>query len=206
MKELEININELVEDDKNFNKGTEAGTMLMHNSLSQFGAGRSILIDKNNRIIAGNKTTEAAIKAGLQKVRIVEAEGDELIAVKRTDIDLDTKKGRELALADNVTGHINLDIDYDKVNEVMNEVELHPEIWDVRLKDDSTKGLMRNSGGENKTISTDCVKFARYNIVLTEEESDALQAEAQAYGKENGSMNGFVKHLIDKYNEQLQND
>jgi len=140
-----IGIEELVEDDKNFNKGTAQGKVLMDHSLSQFGAGRSILIDKNNRIIAGNKTALAAIRKGLQKVRVIETVGDEIVAVKRTDIDLHSKKGREFALADNITGNVNLDIDYDMVNKVMNEVELHPEIWDVRLKDDSTKGLMRNS-------------------------------------------------------------
>lgn len=197
-----IGIEELVEDDKNFNKGTAQGKVLMDHSLSQFGAGRSILIDKNNRIIAGNKTALAAIRKGLQKVRVIETVGDEIVAVKRMDIDLHSKKGREFALADNITGNVNLDIDYDMVNKVMNEVELHPEIWDVRLKDDSTKGLMRNSGGKNETISTDYVKFAKYNIVLSEEESEALQNEAKLYAKENGSMDGFVSHLIKRYYEQ----
>lgn len=205
MAEEIIEIEDLVEDDKNFNKGTPQGEVLMDHSLSQFGAGRSILIDQNNRIIAGNKTALAAIRKGIRKVRVIETEGDEIVAVKRTDIDLHSKKGREFALADNITGNVNLDIDYDMINKVMNEVELHPEIWDVRLKDDSTKGLMRNSGGKNQTISTDCVKFARYNIILSEEESEALQNEAKQYAKDNGSMEGFVSHLIKKYYEQ-QND
>ena len=53
-KVIETNIESLVPDNKNFNKGTEYGDRLMDESLRRFGLGRSILIDKNNRIIAGN--------------------------------------------------------------------------------------------------------------------------------------------------------
>ena len=47
-------LTELIPDDKNFNKGTGPRPgPLIENSLRKFGAGRSILLDKNNRIIAG---------------------------------------------------------------------------------------------------------------------------------------------------------
>ena len=95
---------DLIQDDKNFNKGTSKGKELMDKSLSRFGAGRSILIDKNNKVIAGNKTLDA-FKG--QEVEIVESDGTKLIAVKHIDIDLDTPEGRELALADNQTSKVN---------------------------------------------------------------------------------------------------
>ena len=50
----------LVQDDHNFNKGTEQGNRLLRESLEKYGAGRSMLIDKDNRIIAGNKTQQKA--------------------------------------------------------------------------------------------------------------------------------------------------
>lgn len=106
--EQTINIQELVQDQHNFNKGTAQGEKLMQKSLTELGAGRSILIDKDGHIIAGNKTQKAAIAAGIQKVRVIESDGSELIAVKRTDLSIDSKKGRELALADNVTTQVNL--------------------------------------------------------------------------------------------------
>lgn len=118
MKEQVIDINALVQDDHNFNKGTEAGRELMEKSFKQLGAGRSVLIDKDGRIIAGNKSQKAAIAAGIKKVRIIETTGDELVAVKRTDISLDSKEGRELALADNLTTQVNLawdEVELDKV-------------------------------------------------------------------------------------------
>ena len=90
-------ISDLIPDDKNANKGTEYGKHLMDKSFRQFGAGRSILLDKNNKIIAGNKSTEQCAEIGIEDVIIVESDGTKLIAVKRTDIDIDTKQGRELA-------------------------------------------------------------------------------------------------------------
>lgn len=113
-----IDIETLIQDQHNFNRGTEEGGRLMEKSLKELGAGRSILIDKDGNIIAGNKTQLAAIKAGIKKVRIIETTGDELVAVKRTDISLDSKEGRELALADNLTTQVNLawdEVELDKV-------------------------------------------------------------------------------------------
>lgn len=54
-KVKEAKLSELIQDDHNLNKGTERGQELIKKSMKKFGAGRSILIDKNNRIIAGNK-------------------------------------------------------------------------------------------------------------------------------------------------------
>lgn len=43
-----MKIDELKFDDKNFNKHTEYGMSLLEKSLRENGAGRSILIDKDN--------------------------------------------------------------------------------------------------------------------------------------------------------------
>lgn len=76
-------ISELKFDDKNFNKHTQKGMGLLEKSLQQFGAGRSILLDKDNNIIAGNGIVEAAGAVGLDKVKIIETDGTELIAAKK---------------------------------------------------------------------------------------------------------------------------
>lgn len=99
---------DLIHDDKNFNKGSEAGAKLIKKSFEKFGAGRSILLDKNNRIIAGNKSVEFS---GIDDVQIVESDGTKIIAVKRTDIDLDSPLGREMALADNASAKANIVFD-----------------------------------------------------------------------------------------------
>ncbi|MBQ6984564.1 MAG: DNA modification methylase [Paludibacteraceae bacterium] len=133
--EKTIDINQLAQDQHNFNKGTKAGAKMMKRSLEQLGAGRSILIDKDGNIIAGNKTQQAAIEAGIKKVRVVESDGTELVAVKRTDVALDSKQGRELALLDNLTTQINLEWDKAELQSISDEVDMCIEDWGVQLSD-----------------------------------------------------------------------
>ena len=95
----------------------------MERSLNELGAGRSILIDKNDNIIAGNKTQEAAIKAGITKVRVVETTGDELVAVKRTDVDIDSAEGRKMAYLDNLSTQVNLTWDETELEAVQADVK-----------------------------------------------------------------------------------
>lgn len=133
MEEKVIDINELTQDQHNFNKGTDKGRDLMEKSLTELGAGRSILVDRNGNIIAGNKTQEAAIKAGIKKVRVIETTGDELVAVKRTDLDIDSDEGRRLALADNATTQVNLVFDHKELEACMLECDLDPNEWGVPL-------------------------------------------------------------------------
>ena len=135
MSEKVVSIETLVQDDHNFNKGTEAGRKLMERSFTELGAGRSILVDKDGRIIAGNKSQQAAIAAGIKKVRIIETQGDELVAVKRTDISLDSKEGRELALADNLTTQVNLVWDEAELTSVAAEQGIDLPDWGLDPKD-----------------------------------------------------------------------
>lgn len=104
-----LNISDLVPDRRNANKGTKRGVALLNESLKDLGAGRSILLDKDGEIIAGNKTTEAASDLGYEKVLVVETDGKTLVAVQRTDLDLDNDpRARRLAIADNRVGEIDL--------------------------------------------------------------------------------------------------
>ena len=76
---------------------------MLENSLRKYGAGRSILTDKNGRIIAGNKTFEMAGQIGFEDVDVIKSDGTKLIAVQRTDLDLlkdllKDKSAKELAI------------------------------------------------------------------------------------------------------------
>ena len=118
-----INIEELVQDEHNFNKGTDEGGRLMERSFKEMGAGRSVLIDKHGKIIAGNKSQKAAIAAGIKRVRVIETTGDELIAVKRTDVELESEQGRKMALLDNLTTQVNLAWDEAELQTITGEIE-----------------------------------------------------------------------------------
>ena len=128
-KEKQATLEDLTFDDKNFNKHTEFGLSLVEKSLRKHGAGRSILIDKNNRIIGGNGVVEVAGQIGLNKVRIVESDGTEIIAVKRTDVELDTEQGREMALADNATAAADLNWDIDALADIETEYDINMNEW-----------------------------------------------------------------------------
>jgi len=132
-KEKKIKISELIPDDKNFNSGSEYGQSLIQKSFEKFGAGRSILIDKNNKIIAGNKSTENYGALGNEDVIVVESDGKKLIAVKRTDIDLDTPEGREMALADNATAKANIVWAEDVIAETVGAETA--ESWGIEFKE-----------------------------------------------------------------------
>ena len=122
-KEQVVDIDSLRQDTHNFNRGTEEGQQLMERSFKELGAGRSILLDREGNIIAGNKSQEAARKAGIKRVRIVETTGDELVAVKRTDIDIDSAEGRRMALLDNLTTQVNLAWDPSEIEAVSSEID-----------------------------------------------------------------------------------
>lgn len=124
-------LSDLIPDDLNANKGTEFGSHLVENSIRKFGAGRSILLDKNNRIIAGNKTTENAAAIGMEDVIIIETTGNQIVAVKRMDIDLDTAQGREMAIADNASAKANIDWDEENIKTISEKWEINPEEWGI---------------------------------------------------------------------------
>lgn len=108
-------ISELIPDHANANKGTERGRYALEASLRKYGAGRSIVLDKSGRIIAGNKTVEVAADVGLEDVIVVQTDGKQIVAVQRTDLDIDSPEGRGLAYADNRVGELSLEWDAEQV-------------------------------------------------------------------------------------------
>lgn len=169
-KIIETNIESLVLDNKNFNKGTEYGDRLMDESLRKFGLARSIVIDKNNRIIAGNKTAEKAADIGFTDVLVVEVDGNQLVAVKRKDIDLDSAKGRELALADNATSKANLAWDESLIEEVSQQWGFEPQDWGVDVFQQEEPEQEEPSG--KKEISTrlivECGDVTKLSLLFSE--------------------------------------
>jgi DNA modification methylase len=135
-----VPIAHLVLDEKNANKGTKRGRELLGESLEKYGAARSVVVDRNNRVIAGNKTVEAARAAGMKSISVIETDGSSLVAVQRGDLDLKRdKKARELAIADNRVGEIDLEwnpeilasLDVD-LKQFWNENELNALLKDFR--------------------------------------------------------------------------
>jgi len=121
-------LGELIPDELNANKGTARGLSAVENSLQKYGAARSVVLDKNNRIVAGNKTWEACGAIGMENVLVVETTGETLVAVKRMDIDLDSPRGRALAIADNRAGELGLSWDAESLAHIAEKIDLL-EFW-----------------------------------------------------------------------------
>lgn len=189
-KVIETNIESLVPDNKNFNKGTQFGDHLMDESLRRFGLGRSILIDKNNRIISGNKTAEKAADIGFTDVVVVEVDGNQLVAVKRKDIDLDSAKGRELALADNATGKANLAWDEELISDMSAQFNFEPGDWGVEIEtinpDDYGTDFALNSG-DKKPIQQMAFTLSDSQAEMIK---NCIQRVLMAYGDECAECDG----------------
>ena len=119
-------------DKRNYRKHNDRNKELIKKSLEECGAGRSIVIDKEDNIIAGNGIYEQAQKLGI-KTKIIETDGSELVVVKRTDLATNDDKRKQLAVMDNSasdSSEFNMELlqeDFD--NEQLNE-------WGIETSDE----------------------------------------------------------------------
>lgn len=194
-------IHDLKFDSKNFNKHTEFGMGLLEKSLKQFGAGRSILIDKDNNIIAGNGIVEAAGQAGLENVKIVETTGDEIVAVKRTDVSLDSRQGREMALADNATAAADLEWDDGLIASECDKNGINTDDWGLNVG--VKKSIKDEKDIENNppTITSSFITLDyadEIQLKITDETATNLMDEMIKYREQYGTYDGFWDERLKK--------
>lgn len=145
---------EITFDKRNYRKHSDENKRVIKKSLEELGAGRSVLIDKNNTLIAGNGVFEQAQALGIP-VRVIETDGTELVAVKRTDIAEGDEKRKRLALADNVASDLS-EFDDDLLHEDFSIEELSD--WGLESEEEivnETKDLSDKIKSEYK-LEIDC--------------------------------------------------
>jgi hypothetical protein len=172
-----VPFSEILQDSKNANRGTKRGGEVIRKSLEDYGAGRSVLLDKNNRLIAGNKTLGQAAQGGIKGVRIIETDGTELIAVKRIDLDLDTdSKAKGLAVADNRASELSLDWDRDVLKSL--EIDLSP-FWDEKelagLLEDKPLKTMEQEMDLSYKVIVQCDSEAHQGQLMQKLEAEGLK-------------------------------
>ncbi len=112
MKVKEGKPTDFVPDKNNANQGSQRGQKMIQDSLQEDGAGRGIVVDKNDNVAAGNKTLESAVDVGIDKAIIVETTGNELVITKRLDWDLyEDESPRRYAYRDNRSSEVSLNWD-----------------------------------------------------------------------------------------------
>lgn len=99
-------------DPSNANLSSERGHREIDNSVSEDGAHRSGVADKNGVIVAGNQTLQAMVENGIEDVIEVETTGNEWVIVKRVDADVNDPNpnnlARRIAYRDNRTQQLSL--------------------------------------------------------------------------------------------------
>lgn len=116
-----MTLGDLKPDPKNARRHTPRNVGVIVDALQKVGAARSIVIDEDNVILAGNATVDAAGEAGIERVQVVEADGNTLVAVRRTG--LSKKQKAALAIADNRAADL-AEWDVDNLTGLAADVEL----------------------------------------------------------------------------------
>lgn len=83
----EVGLADLELDPHNTRRHSERNLALIEQSLREFGPLRSIVVDEGGRVLAGNGTVQAASVAGIQRVKVVDAEPGTLTAVRVRGLD-----------------------------------------------------------------------------------------------------------------------
>ena len=118
-------------DPNNYRVHNDKNKRLIKKSLVECGAGRSIVLDNEDVIVAGNGVYEEARELGL-KVRVIESDGSELIAIKRTDLSTTDERRKLLALADNHTSDTS-EFDINAILGDFNAIDL--DAWEFNVND-----------------------------------------------------------------------
>lgn len=137
-------------DKKNYRIHNDKNKELINKSLSEFGAGRSILIDNENEIIAGNGVFEQVRELNIP-IKIIETDGSELIAVKRTDLQTSDEKRKKLAIMDNSTNDTS-EFNIGLLKEDFGVEELQDlGVPAFEISDADVNSFFENSDGKEKT-------------------------------------------------------
>ena len=131
-------------DKKNYRKHSEQNKKRIKKSLKECGAGRSVLVDADDTLIAGNGVFEQAQAMGIP-TRVIETDGTELVVVKRTDLRTDDDKRKLLAMADNATSD-NVEWDMETLQDDFEVEDLAD--WDIHLSEFTINDSKIKSKGE----------------------------------------------------------
>ncbi len=164
---------EITFDQRNYRKHSKKNKDLIKKSLEELGAGRSVLLDKENSLIAGNGVFEQAQALGIP-VRVIETDGSELIAVKRTDLATEDEKRKKLALADNSasdSSEFNVELlRTDWAADALKE-------WGVEMPEIDVNKILDDANFESLNDATKVgTGMKEFTFVFSKEEAEVIEA------------------------------
>ena len=127
---------DLKQDGNNYRKHSDTNKARIKKSIDEAGLGRSVVVDADGVLVAGNGVQSVIDKD--TPVRVVETDGTELVVVKRTDLHEGDERRKKLALADNATAD-DVEWDFDAIAEDWTEDEAGE--WGVPSWEDDNAGV-----------------------------------------------------------------
>ena len=184
-------------DKRNYRKHNDKNKSLIRKSLEECGAGRSIVIDNNGEIIAGNGIHEQAQKLGL-KTKIIETDGSDLVVVKRTDLNTSDEKRRQLAIMDNSTSDSS-EFDLNLLQTDFEITDLQDFGIDIKIKseDDVYTSRINIPQYEVKNESVtlkDCLDKSKAQSLIDEIQKSNVTSEEKEF-----LINAAYRHLCFNY-------
>lgn len=157
-------------DKKNYRKHSDKNKALIRKSIEETGFGRSVVIDSENELIAGNGVVSQLPKD--TKIKVVETDGSELVVVKRIDLKTEDKKRKELARNDNATSDkVEWDNDTLVADFSLDELEK----WGIEIP---TKEEVETEEEPDVPFSEELLEEHNYVVLYFDNSVDWLQAES----------------------------
>ena len=148
---------DLIQDENNYRKHSEQNKARIRKSIDEAGLGRSVVIDADGVLVAGNGV-QSVIDPDTP-VRVIETDGTELVVVKRTDLHTDDPRRKTLALADNATSD-DVEWDFEAIAEDWSQDEAGD--WGVEWPADEEQGEQQKANEDDfdpdKPVETVCKK------------------------------------------------
>lgn len=161
-----MELKDIKQDKRNYRIHNDKNLSLIKKSINEVGFGRSIVIDSENEIIAGNGVASQLDEN--TKIKVIETDGSELVVVKRTDLKTNDEKRKQLAIMDNSTSDSSeFDIPLLKTDFTIDQLEdLGIEIEDIETVNENNspnedlikelndlRGLIYEPQGEKPSLS-----------------------------------------------------
>nr|DAV16313.1 MAG TPA: ParB protein [Caudoviricetes sp.] len=179
-------------DRNNYRIHDDKNKRLIRKSLEECGAGRSILFDNDDCIIAGNGVYEQAQELGL-KVRVIESDGTELIAIKRKDLSTEDARRKALALADNHTSDTSF-FDFDAIVKDFGVDEL--ETWELEINE------AKDYSDKNREIDVEEWEDA-HELILKFDAETYLRVKESLMTIDSDPSKAVCKLLFENVNDEI---
>lgn len=108
---------------------------------------------------------------------IVETTGDQIVAVKRTDIDLDSREGRELCIADNASAKANIEWDEKNIQQIQSDWAIDQQDWGVSMPEPETEEPQDTKKELDTRLIVECGDVSKLSLLFSELQDRGFKCE-----------------------------